>query len=108
MKTLHIIAALFPLVLAASPAAAKSRVARCVITSGGEKTYTGPCSFSPDGKGSFYIDPVGRKRFSPDVTTISVSLIEPNLAEVRGLTTSGINSRWGEARRFLRLRLLKL
>ena len=35
----------------------------------------------------------------PNITTISVTLIAPGLAEVNGLTTTGINSRWGRARR---------
>jgi hypothetical protein len=30
---------------------------------------------------------------------ISVSVVRPGVAEVRGLTKRGINSRWGEARR---------
>ena len=29
---------------------------------------------------------------------VTVSIIEPGLAEVRGLTETGINSRWGTAR----------
>jgi len=33
------------------------------------------------------------------VVLISVTMISPGVAEVRGLTRAGINSRWGEARR---------
>lgn len=99
MKTLWVLACLSPFALAASPAAAKPRVARCAITSAGQKPFAGPCQFTPEAKGSFALAPVGRKRFFPEVTNISVYLTERDVAEVSGLTTSGVNSRWGTARR---------
>ena len=86
-------------VLAATPALA--RPARCVVTSVGEPDWRGPCKFLPDGGGSFYIQPA-RGRFPGGISDISVSLIRPAVAEVRGLTPDGINSRWGEARRSTR------
>lgn len=99
MKTLWALACLLPFAGAASPAEAKSRMARCAIASAGQKPFSGPCRFTPEAKGSFSVAPVGRKSFSPDVTSISVYLTEPNVAEVSGLTGAGINSRWGTARR---------
>jgi hypothetical protein len=81
---------------AATPAAA--RPARCVVHSTGAPVWRGACDFIPDGGGSFYIDPA-RGRFPGGISDISVSLIRPGVAEVRGLTGDGINSRWGEARR---------
>lgn len=78
---------------------AKGAPARCLVTSNGEKPYSGPCKFLPDGGGSFVIQPVGRRVFSGEVTDVTVSLTGPGAAEVRGLTTSGINSRWGAAMR---------
>jgi hypothetical protein len=83
-------------VLAASPASARS--ARCVVRSVGEPAWRGPCDFIPDGGGSFAIQPA-RGRFPGGIGMISVSLIRFGVAEVRGLTRDGINSRWGEARR---------
>jgi hypothetical protein len=93
---LMLAAAAFGLFLAATPAAA--RPARCVVQSAGAPTWRGACNFIPDGGGSFYIDPA-RGRFPGGTSDISVSLISPGVAEVRGLTRDGINSRWGEAHR---------
>ena len=93
---LMLAAAAFGLFLAATPAAA--RPARCVVQSAGAPAWRGACNFMPDGGGSFYIDPA-RGRFPGGVSPISVSLISPGVAEVRGLTRDGVNSRWGEARR---------
>jgi len=89
-------AAAFGLFFAATPAAA--RPARCVIQMAGESTWRGACNFRPDGGGSFYIDPA-HGTFQSGIGDISVSLISPGVAEVRGNTADGINSRWGEARR---------
>jgi len=36
------------------------------------------------------------------VDEISVFIVRPGIAEVRGLTAQGINARWGEARRSAR------
>ena len=99
MKTLWILAALSPLAWAAVPADAKPRVARCAITSAGQKPFAGACRFTPEAKGSFALAPVGRKTFTPNVTAVSVYVVEPDIAEVSGLTSSGNNSRWGTARR---------
>ena len=93
---LTLAAAGFALALIATPATA--RRARCVVQSTETPTWRGACNFMPDGGGSFYIDPV-RGRFAEGMSTISVSIISPGVAEVRGLTDDGINSRWGEARR---------
>jgi hypothetical protein len=78
---------------------AKPVAARCVISNTGEKPYSGPCSFLPEGKGSFSLDPIGRRAFSGGIESVSVSITGPGEAEISGLTTSGINSRWGPARR---------
>ena len=80
-------------------APASARTARCVVTSADGPTYSGPCGFVPDKGGSFGIEPLGRRHFPSDATSITVWIVEPGLAEVRGLTPGGINSRWGEARR---------
>jgi hypothetical protein len=96
MRLLLAAAALALAALAATPALA--RPARCVVTSAGEPAWRGPCDFIPDSGGSFGIQPA-RGRFPDGIGFISVSLIRSGVAEVRGLTSDGINSRWGEARR---------
>jgi hypothetical protein len=84
----------------ALPAAAhgKPRLARCVVATE-EAPYRGPCRFVPDGGASFSLEPVRRRRFFGEITSISVAVIKRGEAEVSGLTGSGINSRWGSARR---------
>lgn len=84
-----------------APAPAKSapaKTARCKIISA-DGRYTGPCTFTPEGKGSFSVAAPGRRRLVAGTTVISVHMVGPGQAEVRGLTTDGINSRWGAATR---------
>jgi hypothetical protein len=85
----------------ASPAFGKS--ARCEIkTSDGG--YSGPCIFVAGAGGIFSISPSAKSEFfshgaaDPGITDISV-YVAGSTAEVRGLTTEGINSRWGSAKR---------
>ena len=80
------------------PAAAEARTARCVVQSAGAPIWRGPCDFVPDRDGSFGIQPL-RGRFPGGISDISVGIIAPGVAEVRGLTPARVNSRWGEARR---------
>ncbi len=82
----------------ALPAAAEARTARCVVRSVGAPVWRGGCDFVPDRGGSFGIRPL-RGRFPDGISDISVAIVSPGVAEVRGLTADGINSRWGEARR---------
>jgi hypothetical protein len=89
-------AAAFGLVLVAAPAAA--RPARCIVQSAGAPIWRGGCDFVPDRGGSFGIQPL-RGRFPGGISDISVAIVAPGVAEVRGLTPAGINSRWGEAHR---------
>ena len=88
---------------AAGSAAAesKSRLVDCRIESEGKVQVNGKCRFTPDEGGSFALEHADPKRtiFFGEITTVSVSVISPGVAEVRGLTRQGINSRWGEARR---------
>ena len=89
--------AVAPLVLFAATAA-EARPARCVVASAGNQTYRGPCDFQTEQGGSFSISPV-RGSFPGGISDINVSMMGPGVADVRGLTSRGINSRWGEARR---------
>ena len=72
------------------------KMARCAI---GPERYEGPCVFTADVNGSFSISRRDQSTLFSDVTVVSVSIVEPGTAEVRGLTTDGINSRWGMATR---------
>jgi len=90
-------------VLAASAAPALAKSARCDIkTSDGG--YAGACDFTREKGGSFSIAPVGRSDFfahakdDPGITEIDVE-IQGAHADVSGLTSDGINSRWGPASR---------
>lgn len=89
----------FPASAAPAPAAAKPRVARCVLNAAVDAPYRGPCRFLAERGGSFSVAPVRAGTFFGDVTSVSVAILSPGVAEVRGLTTDGVNSRWGEARR---------
>lgn len=84
----------------ATPSAeAKPRQVRCVLTAAADRPYRGPCSFIAEKGGSFTVAPPRGRAFFGDVTSISVWIVRPGEADVRGLTTGGINSRWGEAKR---------
>jgi hypothetical protein len=88
--------ALAPLLLFAATAA-EARPARCVVSSEGS-TFRGACDFLAERGGSFSIS-LARGEFVEGTNEISVSIVSPGVAEVRGLTSDGINSRGGEARR---------
>ncbi len=76
--------------------AALARPVRCMLT--GSVHYAGKCDFTNAGA-SFSLAPIGRASFPGGVNPVSVAIVAPGVAEVRGLTREGINSRWGEARR---------
>ncbi len=81
-----------------SPAVARN--AKCLITSGNTVQFRGTCDFRAEANGSFSL--AGAKssgRFLKDVILVSVTVMAPRRADVRGLTRMGINSRWGAARR---------
>lgn len=89
-----------PLVLLAGTA--EARDAGCRIEQAGRVVLDRTCDFAPDGRdGSFTLSPRGggQGMLFGSIQMVSVSVIEPGLAEVRGLTRDGINSRWGTARR---------
>ena len=78
------------------PSALWARPATCVITNDAGEKYHGPCNFTAARGGSFDVEPVG-KRAMLGATSLSVYMMKPGEAEVRGLTSDGINSRWGAA-----------
>lgn len=60
--------------------------------------FRGKCNFQQyGGNGSFSIQ--AKSGLIAERVSISVEIIRSGVADVRGLTTMGINSRWGEARR---------
>lgn len=88
------------LLLTTNLATAKDRIVKCKIDSGNQTIYEGKCAFIPDTKGSFGLsNPVKNQPLTDTISMVSVMIIEKGVAEVRGLTSDGINSRWGEAKR---------
>jgi hypothetical protein len=79
------------------PNVADAKPARCLIKQNGATAYSGACLFHLEKGGSFSIRRSDANPILPSVTDITVSIISPGVAEVRGLTTDGINSRWGTA-----------
>jgi len=84
--------------MVAAPAMSAPRTARCVVDTIGNATWQGPSRFEAERGGSFTISPV-RGTFAGGITQIGVAIGQPGIAEVRGLTSRGINSRWGIAGR---------
>lgn len=102
MKKMNLCLALSFAVLASCPvlAQAKAKPAVCQIDGGGQTRYKGKCLFTPEQGGSFTLQhPQKNKALMNGISMVSVSIIEKDFAEVRGLTKEGINSRWGEAHR---------
>lgn len=89
------------LAMLAAPSADAARPARCVIDVAGAPRWSGSCLFEAERGGSFTVTPT-RGRFQNGVGAISLHIIARGEGEVRGLTSGGINSRWGPARRSTR------
>ena len=79
------------------PLTAEAKDARCVIRQNGVIAYSGTCTFDLGRGGSFSISRYRTQTILPNITNISVDIISTGVAEVRGLTTNGNNSRWGTA-----------
>jgi hypothetical protein len=84
--------------LTLAAAEAKPRSARCVIDAAGAPRWSGACGFEAERGGSFTITP-SRGSFQNGVASISLAIVRPGVGDVRGLTSAGVNSRWGEALR---------
>ena len=83
----------------AQGAIAADKIVTCEITSNNERVYKGKCVFIPDQGGSFALSGMQGKPLYDSITIVSVTLLEKGIADVRGLTTDGVNSRWGDAKR---------
>ncbi|MGI0479514.1 hypothetical protein ACN4EE_01855 [Geminocystis sp. CENA526] len=81
------------------PNLAEAKEALCVVKIPSDQIYfRDKCNFQQyGGDGSFSIQ--AKSGLIADRISISVQIIRPGVADVRGVTTMGINSRWGEARR---------
>jgi hypothetical protein len=76
------------------------RVVDCYVESAGKIEMNGKCLFTREKGGSFGLENVNRdKPLFGEILVLSVTMVSPGIAEIRGLTKQGINSRWGEARR---------
>ncbi|MFN3854621.1 MAG: hypothetical protein ACK4M0_09495 [Phreatobacter sp.] len=99
--TLALVLAGVVTILTAGPSAL-ARDAGCRIEQAGRVVLDRTCDFQPEGRdGSFTLSARGGADapLFRGVSVVSVMIIEPGLAEVRGLTTAGVNARWGTARR---------
>ena len=77
-----------------------SRIVQCRVESEGKMQVNGPCRFTPEQGGSFTLESADASRpLFGTILLVTVSLVSPGTAEVRGLTRQGVNSRWGEAQR---------
>jgi len=94
MKRLILVVALIAAVI---PVPASGKDARCVIRQQGKVAYSGACVFDQEKDGSFFIRRHDTKPILPRIIDVSATIISQGQAEVRGLTTDGINSRWGRA-----------
>jgi hypothetical protein len=104
MKTFIVVTVL--LLLLGSQAIAAERIVKCRIGSAddaGKSTvvYQGNCLFSAAKGGSFTLaNPVvPNKTLYGSIIMVNVYVESNGVADVRGLTREGINSRWGEAKR---------
>ena len=101
MKVISMALTAFAIGLLALPVQAKGKPARCVIRNGPDRStvaYSGDCLFYADNGGTFTIRK-SQGNILPSITDVSVYVLSPGIAEVRGLTVDGINSRWGPAKR---------
>lgn len=89
------------LVALVSPSiSAAIKVVKCTVENNTSLAFHGNCFFTREKGGSFSLKNADNaKTILEDITDVSVDIIEKDIAEVRGLTIDGINSRWGEAER---------
>lgn len=78
---------------------AKTKLANCFIQTT-DGTYKGKCKFYVEEGGTFSLSSLQEgKPLLPNITDVNVYILEKGHAQVRGLTTDGINSMWGDATR---------
>ena len=81
----------------------RGRLAHCHVETAGKVEMSGTCRFTSEKDGSFALANAYRdKPLFGNILTVSASIVVTDVAEVRGLTVRGNNSRWGTARRSTR------
>ncbi|QMT34012.1 hypothetical protein LNQ82_06000 [Conchiformibius steedae DSM 2580] len=84
----------------ALPLYAQAKPAQCLIESSGEILFKGKCNFSADRDGSFTLENIRRNgELYDNILMVSVSIVSPKVAHVRGVTSFGNSSYWGDVRR---------
>jgi len=84
---------------AATEATSDARQVRCRIANDYGDNFDGQCLFDAEAGGSFALTLPDDQAILGEIMLVSVAITEPGVAEVRGLTRAGINSRWGTATR---------
>lgn len=93
-----VLAGLVLSIAGAVQAQSRGRLARCHVKTAGKVEMSGACRFTREKGGSFALASANRdKPLFGEILTVSVSIVSPDVAEVRGLTMRGNNSRWGAA-----------
>jgi hypothetical protein len=77
-------------------AAAADKTVTCQVDESGKTLYKGKCTFTPQGKGSFYLSGSNLSK-KVGVDGIMVWIEQPNVAVVQGTKPSGGASTWGQA-----------
>lgn len=91
------------LLLTAQLAVASEKQVKCEISSNHKMVFKGTCLFLSEPHGTFSLSNSDKsKPLYDNISLLTVAMIKKNLAEVRGLTTDGINSRWGSAKRSIK------
>ena len=84
--------------------AGEVRPGKCAITSGGHTYRPSGCLIrkgTDEGLGWRIIEKKDGSPLLDEILTVSIVETGPGTAEVSGLTQGGINSRWGEAKRYI-------
>ncbi|WP_274571711.1 hypothetical protein V6667_09045 [Neisseria leonii] len=91
---------IFAILLLAASFSAQAKPAQCLIESAGEILFKGTCNFSAGKNGSFTLENINKRgNLFGDTAMVSVSIISPSVAEVRGFTLWGNSSYWGDVKR---------
>ncbi len=83
-------------------AGTQTRPVTCVITSGGHTYAPSGCRITQETEEHtrwYVIETADASPLLEEILSVSLVEMSPETAEVSGLTKSGINSRWGRARR---------
>lgn len=88
---------IFVLLLIVGSTNAFAKDANCKIIQDGTMVYNQTCKFTVYKGGSFTIQNKNPTKLIDGRVAINVDVLQANVAEVRGETVDGINSRWGTA-----------